>query len=88
MWIRTPFGLVGWIETWCDGDAVRQAKVREAGEIVRRGFKCSFLPTHMSARRVGERRPLLVTNAHDGADLRRVAQLLTDAGYIGPSLDK
>lgn len=82
--LRVPDGLITWYEVWCNNESVIHAMNTEAAEIAARGNRCAFLPTRFSVRDVGNRRPLLVVPYDSKVDLKRIALLLDEAGYIGP----
>jgi hypothetical protein len=81
--LRLPEGLLLWFEVWCNHDGVIEAKRREAEALVRRGFRCAFLPTTFSTRCIGLRRPLLVTPLDSAVDFDQIAQRLVESNYVG-----
>lgn len=81
---RVEGKLVVWFEVWSNHAGVIDSKYKEALEISKRGFKVAFLPTYLSVRKVGQRRPCLITPIEKSFDLKLIAEHLKTAGYVGP----
>lgn len=80
---RTKDGVFGFSETWCDSAGVIQSMARIASELRRQGYRVAFLPTAMSTRCVGLRRPALVVPPSSDVDPRAIAERLAKAGFQG-----
>jgi hypothetical protein len=76
-------GVFGVIETWCDSAGVIQSMARIASELRRQGYRVAFLPTAMSTRCVGQRRPAIVVPPGSNVDPRALAERLAKSGFQG-----
>jgi hypothetical protein len=74
-------GLVIWLEVWCDSEEVITNKHSATLEVVARGFRGRYLPTCLSLRWHGQRRPLLLTPIESTVNLLRMEQALSDANF-------
>jgi hypothetical protein len=82
-YFRIPHGDLVWFEAWCNNDGVIASVRESAQELARRGCDVMLLPTEMSIRARGERRPVLVRPSNSGIDLQQIADSLQSAGFKG-----
>jgi hypothetical protein len=80
--------LVVWFEVWCNNEGVIADKNKRALEVAALGFRVAFLPTYLTVRDVGQRRPCLVTPIESNLDLKLIARRLETAGYVGPNMEQ
>lgn len=85
---RVAGALVVWFEVWCDNEGVIADKDERARELATLGFRVAFLPTRLTIRDVGQRRPCLVTPIESRLNLKLIAEQLETAGYVGPKMEQ
>lgn len=84
---RVAGQLVVWFEVWCNNESVIADKNKQSRQIAALGFRVAFLPTHLTVRDFGQRRPCLITPIESNLDLKQIAQQLETAGYVGPKME-
>jgi len=80
---RVAGELVVWFEVWCNNEGVIADKNKIALEVASLGFRIAFLPTYLSVRGIGQRRPCLVTPVETKLDLKMIADQLEATRHLG-----
>lgn len=80
---RVAGELVVWFEVWCNNEGVIADKNKIALEVASLGFRIAFLPTYLSVREIGQRRPCLVTPVETKLDLKMIANQLEATRHLG-----